>query len=598
MRNQMPNLRAQDGFTMAVVMLVMLVTTSFSLAAYAASGGEVPLVQRTTDSKKAYAAAEAGLAWYLQKLSADNDYWTKCTNVPDISPGVPAPVNQMGANPRKWRPLPSEPTAAYTVELIPVAPATACVAGDDNTIQNEDGIVKIRVTGRAGRGGVVKRSLVSNLRRNGFLDFLYFTDYETGDPTQLILSVNGDRMKRCSKADAIAADAGTVNSCSQDENLATWADNGPAASGQPYQQGCQRWTRDGRYDTANRWTGARLWDPPANTYANGEDRPLGWHEFTLTCSLIQFAPGDKIRGPFHTNDAMLVCGNPWFGRNRPGAESEPIDRVEHWGFYPACNGSDAPSTGNNSVRTNEQAGVLKLPDTNTELKNIAGTDPNSTTDYRFRGRTKIVLSGSTMTVNGASMSLPPDGVIYIENGGSCPATDVLLPYAAAADCGDAYVSGTYSQSLTIATERDVVVDGNVTRTTGTTALLGLIATNFVRVEHRMDDDTPADTTRCYGRANATSGNRTIEAAIMSLRHVFTVDNYQCGAPLGTLTVKGAIAQKYRGAVGTGNGTSAATGFIKDYQYDDRLRFRSPPHFLPPVASAWRVLRTTEQSPAT
>ena len=42
----------------------------------------------------------------------------------------------------------------------------------------------------------------------------------------------------------------------------------------------------------------------------------------------------------------------------------------------------------------------------------------------------------------------------------------------------------------------------------------------------------------------------IEAAMLAINHSFIVDNYNCGAKLGTLTVKGAIAQKYRGAVGT------------------------------------------------
>ena len=58
--------------------------------------------------------------------------------------------------------------------------------------------------------------------------------------------------------------------------------------------------------------------------------------------------------------------------------------------------------------------------------------------------------------------------------------------------------------------------------------------------------------------------------------------------MGTLTVNGAIAQKFRGAVGTTGGT----GYIKDYNYDDRLRYQEPPHFFDPVQSAWHVQRET------
>jgi hypothetical protein len=88
----------------------------------------------------------------------------------------------------------------------------------------------------------------------------------------------------------------------------------------------------------------------------------------------------------------------------------------------------------------------------------------------------------------------------------------------------------------------------------------------------------------------------IDAAIMSLQHSFIVDNYNCGTPRGTLTVKGAIAQKFRGPVGTG-GAAVATGYVKSYSYDDRFRVANPPYFLDPVQSSWRKIRFTEQTPA-
>jgi hypothetical protein len=92
-------------------------------------------------------------------------------------------------------------------------------------------------------------------------------------------------------------------------------------------------------------------------------------------------------------------------------------------------------------------------------------------------------------------------------------------------------------------------------------------------------------------------NIQIDAAILSLRHSFIVDNYQCGSSLGSLTVRGAIVQKYRGPVGTGNGVTVVTGFAKNYWYDDRFRYRSPPYFLTPVAASWDVVRSHEQTPA-
>ena len=123
-------------------------------------------------------------------------------------------------------------------------------------------------------------------------------------------------------------------------------------------------------------------------------------------------------------------------------------------------------------------------------------------------------------------------------------------------------------------------------------MLGLIANNSVRVAHRVNRGSPCtNTDSAY-----TNADLTIQAAILSIDHSFIVDNYDCGAKLGDLNVTGAIAQRYRGAVGQGGATG--NGFLKNYWYDDRLKYRSPPHFLNPVDSAWSIVRENEQVPAT
>jgi hypothetical protein len=172
-------------------------------------------------------------------------------------------------------------------------------------------------------------------------------------------------------------------------------------------------------------------------------------------------------------------------------------------------------------------------------------------------------------------------------------TDPANPYASVPGCGDVILRGTYSKSLTIAAKHDIRIAGDVTHTAGADALLGLIADGFVRIEHKVAAQ-PCDSSTADVPA-ATQQPRTVEAAILSLNRVFTVDNYQCGDKLGDLTIRGAIAQNYRGPVGTSGSTG--TGYIKKYSYDQRLKFRSPPYFLAPVDSAWQALRTTEQSPA-
>ena len=172
------------------------------------------------------------------------------------------------------------------------------------------------------------------------------------------------------------------------------------------------------------------------------------------------------------------------------------------------------------------------------------------------------------------------------------ATSRWIPTTTPVGCGDVYVHGTYSQSLTIASEKDVIVDGDITRNGD--ALLGLIANNFVRVYHPVPqprlqqllherhghDERRRRSTPRSSRCSTPSRSTTTTAA----------------TPLGKLTVNGVIAQKFRGPVGRGSGNSKVNGYTKRYNYDDRLRFRSPPHFLDPVQSAWRIARYTEQMP--
>ena len=91
--------------------------------------------------------------------------------------------------------------------------------------------------------------------------------------------------------------------------------------------------------------------------------------------------------------------------------------------------------------------------------------------------------------------------------------------------------------------------------------------------------------------NGSLENIWVYAAILSTSHSFLVDNFTCGEELGKLNVYGAIAQDYRGIVGT----SGETGYIKDYKYDGRLATDEPPYFLAPLKAGWKIIRETAPS---
>ena len=295
------------------------------------------------------------------------------------------------------------------------------------------------------------------------------------------------------------------------------------------------------------------------------------------CSKISFATGDVIKGPLHTNDAISINGTPTFGRSAQdlievGAQSP--------GWYPLNAGSKPNFVGTFVTK----APILVPPSSNSQLSVIAQPA------FRFTGQVRICLSGASMTVgnNGScnglySGPMPSNGVVYVFNG-ACE--EVYSPFTAVypetSGCGNAYVKGDYTGQLTIAAQNDVIINGSLTRT-NQSGLLGLIANNFIRVYHP-----------CSGGTNGPGSlnDPTIDAAMLAIEHSIIVDHYNCGSPLGFLNVEGALAQKYRGPVGTGSSSSPSTGYLKNYNYDNRLHYQEPPSFIEPKPGNWVIGRET------
>jgi hypothetical protein len=548
-------LRSERGFSMFLVVVGMLVTAMFVAAGFAAANGDLRLSVESKERKAAYAAAEAGLGFYLKELRENPDVWTQCDAVSAPNVDEENPINQQwdgGApedDPRRWRKIPGVP-AEYTIELLHRPGYEECGEEQASIVDLSNGTFKIRVTGRATEDRATKRSVVVTFRREGFLKFVYFTVYENTDPQALASS---------------SARAAAQLNC------------------------------------ADRYRSAR--DPD----------DCGSIE-------IQFPTGDAINGPLHTNDENLsICGSPRFGREKYKDGSDAgTDTIEVSGPAPGhqrhnsgC--GNTPEIFTPTGKFTPEAEQLDLPADNQELVNVADNGGRL-----YSGKTIVRLKRTVMDVtnyaaNGtATTSLnvpwPGNGVLYVKNNGVCNGEiPTEARYIESAACGNVYVSGEYSKPLTIAAANDVIVrptagatllngstDGDIKKVDDSDATLGLIANNFVRVGHKVDRTTSVCN---YSSATEpTIRNVRIDAAIMSLLHSFMVDNYNCGR-LETLTVNGAIVQKYRGPVGTGSGGSHATGFLKDYWYDDRLRFRSPPYFLNPLKASWAVGDSHEQVPA-
>lgn len=507
----------ESGFTMIVTLGVLLVSSLLLATAFTAANGDIHLTHNDTSAKKAYYAAQAGVSNYAFHLNADFNYWTYCKAAGNES------LNLYEEKPLKARTVPGATDEKYAIQLLPASTApvgdkkcdTANPVGTmiENRANN-GGTFRIESTGYSGNE---KRTLLATFAHTSFLNFLYYTQYETLDP-------------------------------------ATYSPPEPA---------CE------------------------NFYGKRPGK----------CTTIEFVNADVVNGPMHTEDTASICSTPTFGRG-------PEDRIEFQRGSVAGGGSCTNSAKYLGTLVPEaEVPQIEPPPSNAALKTIAQT--------KYEGKTIIVLTGETMTVTNKgkttpNVAFPKNGVLYVSNETCSKAYTPYNPsYTEDTGCGNIYVSGKYTGSLTIAAENDIVINGSLTPPVEakgeptTNAVLGLVANNFVRVYHPVSGGTNNANECNASNLNAaedpnklggTMINPEIYAAILAVNHSFIVDNYRCGASMGKLNVNGAIAQVFRGTVGTHSGETVVSGYSKNYNYDERLQVESPPYFLNPIAASWSTKR--------
>jgi hypothetical protein len=544
--------RGEDGFSLIIVLSVMLVTSLIVAAAFTATRADLPLTQASTHHTQAQYAALAGVQEYDYQLQNNPDYWESCEG----------PSGELEG-------------AHYEVKVLPATGASECKASSPFTtaIQSKGTLAntfRIEATACAGPAAlssckgvlpatVEKRSTVATFQVTGFLDFAYFTQYEDED----------------------------------------WSLYASPAHRLEDQNECEKY------------------------YAARQGN---------NCVEIEFAEEDSVHGPMHTDDAANVgCGKIEFGRNSTERNGAEPDLVEiKGGVVELCRSAPTINTYNGKLTT--PAKQLEPPPTDGSLA-LYVEEAN-----KLEGVTHVVLNGASNTIEvinqgntTPAMEWPKNGLLYIANekGGSCTyeyeqqKADLANEAAQETGCGTVYVSGTYSRSLTIAAERDVVINGNIVPygvTPGAapagTETLGLIATKFVRIYHPVAETHAKSRGSCGSdpenrttglceytnnpnscdapNATGTMNNPWVYAAILSTAHSFLVDNDNCGSAseTGKLNIYGAIAQKFRGIVAVGNGTYVEHGYTKDYNYDERLATDEPPYFLAPLKAGWKIIRET------
>ena len=585
-------LSAQHGFTMIPAIMAMMVGTLLSLAAWAAADGDVGFTDKDRWARVAQQKANSGVSDYVQRIAENSGFWNQCDQPGDtdaIGLGDHA-INDTdfgtALHPqRRWLPYATagsaddrEYNSQYTIDLLPIRSGDTCKPKSTSAqrmIDPQSGTFRIRVTGRAGpqvpanvpnaqieawRQTHWKRvSTVVEFRRNGFLDYAYFTDHEGRDPDLL---------------------SGTL---SQREACRAYYQDDPGYPASPD-------AKAGRYRSSN-------------------------------CVEIQFASDDEIKGPMHTNDSAFVAAfgpttGPLFGNPNKGDRVEVYDNGEDGStscpFRDVTRETPSATDGDCKKSARFNSGVtgawgpaaryMDLPEENDDLKLYADESADEP-GYTFYGTTRIVMnSNNTLTVTNAlrygatsqTLPYPPSGVIYVDDTvSSCPSNPDAKYPGVPAGCALLELSGNYNGSLTFGSATDIVIRGNIARQNSQTAVLGLIAEEYIRVRHFGvwgKNDGSVNTCTNWTDPGTTVTN--IEAAILTLQRSFTVDAYSCGSSLGDLRVYGSLAQRWRGTVGRGS-----SGYAKDYNYDYTLKSQSPPRFLAPTAAVWKIIRMRQQVPA-
>ncbi len=525
-------LSRNDGFSTVAIMVTMMLSSLLAVAAFATANNGTPLSRSDQNQKQAYSAAEAGVAYYAAHVAQDPNYWTYCTDPP--SAPTPNPLWDGVTGSRTWRDVPSTDIhpAQYSIRLIAPPGSTKCQSGlAASTFLNPlTGTFSIMSTGKY-RGHT--RSIIATFKRKGFVDFLWFTNFETADPITY---------QPVDQANAIA-------NCQQFNRAV------PATPGHPATPG----------------------------------RPSFCHDQTF--------PGfDSMLGPMHTNDRFLTCNQPVFG----ATANDVIESVDPNEFE--TGGGCTPGTRGAGTKQGGRP-PLDFPPTNTDLAN------DTLFNWTFTGQTSFQFfsagAGSVLITNAAlpgachcaTRALPANNVIYVKNGNCTSLYQEAQRYTPQAGCGDATIKGDYPVSMTVGADNDIIINGDLKRS-DPAAEMGLIANGFIRVYHPIVFSGTECDSNSPEASNALPVNLEIDAAILSLRHSFMVDNPGCGDPRGSLTVDGAIAQWFRGTVGTFNSSgNLVTGYSKHYIYDQHLRYADPPYFLDPVETSWNVVRQTEKVPA-
>jgi hypothetical protein len=285
---------------------------------------------------------------------------------------------------------------------------------------------------------------------------------------------------------------------------------------------------------------------------------------------IWFFSRDRLNGNVHTNGYFSISGNPRFGgrvdshndsdscykgayySQGGGNYTDPFYFYRYYYGY----GYDRPIPIDENSNFSFAGGMPEIP-----LPKDTGNIKDKA-DYIYNGNVTMVLHNT-----GAA------GYMDVTCGGS---TDYNVPISATGTTvyttGQLTISGTLAGRMTIAAKGQITIPNDILYADRARDVLGMVSEGHIVISRNPNQKRDIE----------------VDAAIMTLNNSFKVNQHDSGVARGTLHIFGGIIQKHRGAVSTFNGATGtlATGYAKDYQYDEKLVNLPPPNF--PTTGKLRV----------
>lgn len=559
--------RDDGGYVLPVVMGLGLVMTLIVATALAVTLSGTQKSDTDQDWNAALAAAYAGVEDYQSRVENDTSYVrygnpSSPFSATSTSLTLPTGAN---ANPAftitaggQWAEVPgSDGQAQFRYEI-------------DNSRYGLTGVIRIRATGKVGEQ---TRSVIADLRQDGFSDFVYFTHFEVQDP----LITTGNDPHCAAYWWNRPPQSGSGINCGDIQFASGDVFNGKVHS------------NDRMYICGARFKGTVTTASQTNplygtcgtpTFEAGP--PIRVPEIIMPATNAEMRketrndlpaevpdPGCLYTGPtrivFNSNGTMTVY-SPFTVKTQIAATSAGATNPSKCG---------QPGTAAGQLGNVNGATIATLDHNLLYVQNVPGTS----TDANYRAPsswpTNFTCTGSganqTWRIGSSSSTLR-----YPATNEAMPATSTTTAPAYGCRNGDLFVEGTMKGQMTVAAENFVYITGNITYADNARDLLGVVGQNAIWIWNPMNSSGQA----LLGQ------NRTIYGALLSVAHTIQVQNWNVGSPRGTLTIVGSMAQRFRGTVGTGSSSSVTTGYLKAYNYDSRLTYSSPPKFLTPTSTTY------------